>query len=222
MDIHLLRCIPLSSPESQCATACFWHPIFGRLQSQMIFVHVLLLFLLWRNVPQWSRNTGMILSILQLPSFLTQDSDALENVISATMEFLANAPAPSTDQDILTSSSQAQSAIDRLQHKPRDPNAPQSPSLIGTAPESFVRGSPTTPATTGEGLSILLGDSENDGFGYLLQAQQQSPSAEGRWEGRHGELGQMDAEWMLSLCEADGFSLQTLNEMMRFEPTLGA
>jgi hypothetical protein len=32
----------------------------------------------------------------------------------------------------------------------------------------------------------------------------------------------MDAEWMLSLCEGDGFSLSILNEMMRFEPSLGA
>ena len=46
--------------------------------------------------------------------------------------------------------------------------------------------------------------------------------AEGRWEGRQGELGQMDAEWMLSLCEGEEFSLQMLNEMMRFEPSLGA
>jgi hypothetical protein len=49
-----------------------------------------------------------------------------------------------------------------------------------------------------------------------------SPASVGRWEGRHGELGQMDAEWLLSLCEGDGFNLQMLNEMMRFEPSLGA
>lgn len=38
----------------------------------------------------------------------------------------------------------------------------------------------------------------------------------------HGDGGtgtqQVDAEWLLSLCEGDGFSLQMLNEMMRFEP----
>lgn len=164
----------------------------------------------------------LVLFMLLFRILSNETSDALENVISATMEFLANAPPPTADQDILTSPSQAQSATDRLQHKPGDPDAiPQSSGLAGAAPESFLCGSPTTPAT-GEGLSILLGDGENDVFGYLPQAHHQSPSAEGRWEGRHGEMGQMDAEWMLSLCEGDGFSLSTLNEMMRFEPTLGA
>lgn len=49
-----------------------------------------------------------------------------------------------------------------------------------------------------------------------------SPGPAGRWEGRHGEMGQLDAEWLLSLCDGGGFSLSMLNEMMRFEPRLGA
>lgn len=51
-------------------------------------------------------------------------------------------------------------------------------------------------------------DEGTDVYSYMPQLQSQvSPGAEGRWEGRQGELGQMDAEWMLSLCEGDGFSL---------------
>jgi hypothetical protein len=38
------------------------------------------------------------------------------------------------------------------------------------------------------------------------------------WDGEGGTQ-QVDAEWLLSLCEGDGFSLQMLNEMMRFEPS---
>jgi hypothetical protein len=34
-------------------------------------------------------------------------------------------------------------------------------------------------------------------------------------------MGQLDAEWLLSLCDGGGFSLSMLNEM-RFEPRLGA
>lgn len=36
------------------------------------------------------------------------------------------------------------------------------------------------------------------------------------WDGGGGTQ-QVDAEWLLSLCEGDGFSLQMLNDMMRFD-----
>jgi hypothetical protein len=67
----------------------------------------------------------------------------------------------------------------------------------------------------------LLNGGESAEFACIPETQA-SPSAVGRWEGRHGEMGQMDGEWLLSLCEGDGFNLQMLNEMMRFEPSLGA
>jgi hypothetical protein len=155
--------------------------------------------------------------------------DALENVIGATMEFLARAPQPNSAEETTSGGTPAQvlsSAAQTPQHKVRDLSGlpPLSPAFSGAAQESYVRGSPKmTSGSTGDGdgLSMLLGDTDNDLFGYLPQTQP-SPGAEGRREGRHGEMGQMDAEWMLSLCEGDGFSLQMLNEMMRFEPTLGA
>jgi hypothetical protein len=45
--------------------------------------------------------------------------------------------------------------------------------------------------------------------------------SEGGGSARMGE-GLMDPEWLLSLCEGDGFSLQMLNEIIRFEPGAGA
>ncbi len=138
--------------------------------------------------------------------------DALENVISATMDFLAKATHISQDE-----------ASPANLDQPSGISA-SSPTFCGTAPQSYLRGSPKAPATpvaNGDVIDPGFGENENDFFGYLPQAQL-SPGAEGRREGRHGEMGQMDAEWMLSLCEGDSFSLQMLNEMMRFEPSLGA
>jgi len=135
--------------------------------------------------------------------------DALENVISATMDFLAKA----------THTSQDQASTANLD-LPNEISV-SSPTFSGTAPESYVRGSPKAPATPVANGDVIDPGFDNNVFGYLPQAQL-SPGAEGRSEGRHGEMGQMDAEWMLSLCEGDGFSLQMLNEMMRFEPSLGA
>jgi len=39
----------------------------------------------------------------------------------------------------------------------------------------------------------------------------------GQGAGRGSGAQQVNAEWLLSLCEADGFSLQMLNDMLRFE-----
>ena len=97
--------------------------------------------------------------------------------------------------------------------------------MTGAAQESFVCGTPkagATPDIGGDGYSSSFIDEGSDVYGYMPRVQAQaSPGADGRWEGRQGELGQMDAEWMLSLCEGEGFSLQMLNEMMRFEPVWG-
>jgi len=150
--------------------------------------------------------------------------DALENVIGATMEFLARAPMPLKPEQDTAPSSPTQlhaSAFKTPQHGTCD--VAETPEFSGAAQGSYVRGSPkitATPLPGGDGLSTLTGDNADGVYGYMPQTQL-SPGAEGRWEGRHGEMGQMDAEWMLSLCEGDGFSLQTLNEMMRFEPSMG-
>jgi len=136
--------------------------------------------------------------------------DALENVIGATMEFLAQVPA---QDPALTTSPQTHATP-----QPVD-IASFSSSFTSAAQESYVRGSPKS----GE-YTTALKDSSSEAdpaFGYMPETQT-SPASAGRWEGRHGELGQMDAEWLLSLCEGDGFNLQMLNEMMRFEPSLGA
>ncbi|KAE9380683.1 hypothetical protein N431DRAFT_540260 [Stipitochalara longipes BDJ] len=156
--------------------------------------------------------------------------DALENVMNATMEFLARAPVDPNQDPTLTSPIITHGSITRTpQQSHRDlPGVLTdfSPGFTGAAQESFVRGTPKpdpTPDIGGDGYGSSFVDEGADIYGYMPQAQSQaSPGAEGRWEGRQGELGQMDAEWMLSLCEGEGFSLQMLNEMMRFEPSLGA
>ncbi|KAH6679781.1 putative Zn(II)2Cys6 transcription factor [Halenospora varia] len=160
--------------------------------------------------------------------------DALENVIGATMEFLAQVPTRSDTQDpALTSTSPAQThaSVARTPTQAQahlDLSIPLSPGFSGpgTAQESYVRASPKVSGVTAAGVGAEMynpsfKDTESEGFGYMPETHT-SPGAAGRWEGRHGELGQMDAEWLLSLCEGDGFNLQMLNEMMRFEPSLGA
>ena len=100
-----------------------------------------------------------------------------------------------------------------LAHAPepnRDPLLTSPPSASGDGKkgaESYERAS----ISNGSGTFEYTPDEAGRGSGL-----------ERRREGRQGEMGQMDAEWMLSLCEQDGFSLSMLNEMMRFEPSLGA
>lgn len=133
--------------------------------------------------------------------------DSLETVIGATMEFLAK-PASHPDP------------VSRTPHQTQMNIPTVSPNFSGVAQESYVRGSlpkpeeqqfASTPAFNGEGYEFVPTPTANG-----------SPGAAGRFEGRQGEMGQMDAEWLLGLCEGDGFSLQVLNDMMRFEPSLGA
>jgi hypothetical protein len=163
--------------------------------------------------------------------------DALETVIGATMEFLARVPPsnpnPNPNQDpTLTSTSQSHNpAVETPQqsHPDTSNNVTEfSPGFVDAAQESYDRGpqkAATAPlgtgATDGTSFNSELENGVNDVFGYMPELQT-SPAPPGRWEGRHGEMGQMDAEWLLSLCEGDGFSLSMLNEMMRFEPSLGA
>lgn len=163
--------------------------------------------------------------------------DALETVIGATMEFLARlppsnpAPEPNLSSPIMTAKTPQQKHLDL--NGSVGVNVPDfSPGFSSAAQESYVRGSARndveTPAANG-GVSApdystfdtVVEAGENDVFSYMPETHN-SPGAVGRWEGRHGEMGQMDAEWLLSLCEGDGFSLSMLNEMMRFEPSLGA
>jgi hypothetical protein len=44
----------------------------------------------------------------------------------------------------------------------------------------------------------------------------------GQGAGRGSNAQQVDAECLLSLCEADGFSLQMLNDMLRFDGAVSA
>ena len=150
--------------------------------------------------------------------------DALENVIGATMEFLAQVPPRNPDHDpALSSPTQTDVALVRTPQQTHcdlpGKSTSFSPGFKGAAQESFVRGSAKT--VQAGASSPTLKDAHTDPAGYVPESYT-GPALAGRWEGRHGELGQMDAEWLLSLCEGDGFNLQMLNEMMRFEPSLGA
>lgn len=162
--------------------------------------------------------------------------DALENVIGATMEFLAQAP-PTMEATTKEPQNPPLSAATSTPSATDLPNSLTSFSaaLAGSAPESFVRSTPKRPIArpktahhTDPGLAVgelydpIGRPPDPDAVDYMPEIQNLSPKSTGRWEGRHGELGQMDAEWLLSLCEGDGFDLQMLNEMMRFEPSLGA
>lgn len=153
--------------------------------------------------------------------------DALENVIGATMEFLARAPTAPVQEHPSPDQTQSLTTPQQTSHTDTGALPAFSSSFTSAAQESYVRDSPKVAKATlhhevSASTPALPGIEEHhDVFGYMPDTQT-SPGAEGRWEGRQGEMGQMDAEWMLSLCEGDGFSLQMLNEMMRFEPSLGA
>lgn len=73
--------------------------------------------------------------------------------------------------------------------------------------------------------SMDFGNSSGSGGGNLFgDGGLGEGNEEGLGQGLGGygaDMQQMDAEWLLSLCEGDGFSLQMLNDMMRFEPGLG-
>lgn len=159
--------------------------------------------------------------------------DALETVIGATMEFLARASSPNPNQDqSLTSDPQTQNSPTKT-----DPKVQREvssgvidfpPGFTGVAQESHIRGSPRVAdipmnPDSGEGNQFSSGFEmgDTDVFDYMAELERR-PAPPGRLEGRHGEMGQMDAEWLLSLCQGDGFSLSMLNEMMNFEPSLGA
>jgi hypothetical protein len=151
--------------------------------------------------------------------------DALETVIGATMEFLAQAPPshPGCDSSVSSPVQRDSPSVRGLRSGQHDDGPSSlskfSPSFVGAAQESYVRGIGQTPP---EGASCDSVETTRNGelYGYMEAQPKTVPT--GRREGRHGETGQMDAEWLLSLCEGDGFSLSMLNEMMRFEPSLGA
>lgn len=162
--------------------------------------------------------------------------DAFETVIGSTMEFLARVPSSDSNQDqSLASSPTSNTQIpiakhSQKSHRDTTGSVPAfSPGFLGASQEGCVRRSSkvgNTPSNTslgdGNEFDQIFENGDNDLFGCMPEIQP-SPAAAGRWEGRHGEMGQMDAEWLLSLCEGDGsFSLSMLNEMMKFEPSLGA
>jgi hypothetical protein len=153
--------------------------------------------------------------------------DALETVIGATMDFLARIPPtnPNPNHDPAFSLASPTMAKTPQQGHREIPVSDTgfSPGFIGAAPESYVRGSPkvgpTPSAADGSPFNSGFDDQDDNGLGYMPDIGNSPLQAA---DGRRGELGQMDAEWLLSLCEGDGFSLSMLNEMMRFEPSLGA
>ncbi|KAM3079595.1 hypothetical protein ACMFMG_006010 [Clarireedia jacksonii] len=111
--------------------------------------------------------------------------DALETVISATMDFISRVP----DSSPATLN----------MHQSMPPVRQHRGTLLSTR----------NPSDSTETPSAGMGG-------------ETTVSSPGRWEGRQGELGQMDAEWLLSFCEGENFNLQMLDEMMKFEPSLGA
>ncbi|KAK6581334.1 hypothetical protein PZA11_006025 [Diplocarpon coronariae] len=145
--------------------------------------------------------------------------DALENIIGETMEFLARPPSDAGQGPDLTLPTPVQHAT---KSEMSSGTIPDSTVFTSAAQESYVGEAPK--AHVNQIKTALAEDKnlEKKAFDYAPQAQTTSPDAENRWEGRHRESGQIDAEWMLSLCEGDGFDLRMLNEMMRFESSLGA
>ncbi|KAI6715194.1 hypothetical protein JHW43_002312 [Diplocarpon mali] len=145
--------------------------------------------------------------------------DALENIIGETMEFLARPPSDAGQGPDLTLPTPVQHAT---KSEMSSGTIPDSTVFTSAAQESYVGEAPK--AHVNQIKTALAEDKnlEKKAFDYAPQAQTTSPDAENRWEGRHRESGQIDAEWMLSLCEGDGFDLRMLNEMMRFEPSLEA
>jgi len=150
--------------------------------------------------------------------------DALENVISATMEFLARPiPPMNPNQDpALTSPSQTNVQVSSAQTPAASSRVVFTPGLTGLGEDIYIRDNMKTegPRGIGERSNANFTELEGDVFGYLPQSQM-SPQTEELWDGRASGIGHMDADWMLSLCEGDGFSLQMLNDMMRFDPSMG-
>lgn len=130
--------------------------------------------------------------------------DALETVINATMEFLSP-PTPS------------------LAYQSQFPLSPQmtrhdlgGDTLWDSKDQDFVEHK--------QGIKRKRERRWTDGDGRE-GGDKKIKAEDARRQGRIGELGQMDAEWLLSLCgqgegdERDGeeFRLGMLGEMMRFE-----
>ncbi|KAG9240678.1 putative Zn(II)2Cys6 transcription factor [Calycina marina] len=129
--------------------------------------------------------------------------DALETVISATMEFLADPQkvqrSPTRLDPTLASPQQQhyQNFVDR-NTDPLNEHFSDSSGLC-------------------EPPDQVLDQNTPDCHDYNPDIK----TSAARGEGRQGEMGQMDAGWMLSLCEGEGFSLNMLKDIMRFEPSLG-
>jgi len=127
--------------------------------------------------------------------------DALETVIGATMEFLAD-PTKIHVQPSFTQPISPQQGNQRNNEG----------SNVGTSDSN-----PREPASEYTTPTHTFDNNTPGKYGSTPDVK----TSAARAEGRQGEMGQMDADWMLSLCEGDGFSVTMLNEMMRFEPSLG-
>lgn len=169
--------------------------------------------------------------------------DALETVISATMEFMAR---PTGMEQRGIESRADHEVVQSLLGL----SAQQSPDQIKLPSLKRNRAFLDDDNNNGGGGSAGQRNGSERGSGYATprpgQDSMSGPSSDGyegsrpvyeTWNGgsntgssrdwdapppQQPEMHQMDAEWLLSLCEGDGFSLQMLNEMMRFEPSLGA
>lgn len=164
--------------------------------------------------------------------------DALETVIGATMEFMARPTGMEhrgiesrADHEVVQSllGLSAQQSPDQI----KLPNLKRSRAFLDDDSGNGLRNGSergsgyATPRGGPEGIS---GSGTQEGYEGSRTAYEgwSAGSASGAGSSRdwdapqQPEMHQMDAEWLLSLCEGDGFSLQMLNEMMRFEPSLGA
>lgn len=170
--------------------------------------------------------------------------DALETVISATMEFMSRpsdmeqrAIDSRDDHDVVQSflGLSAQQSPDQM----KLPNLKRSLAFSDDDNGGGRRsgsGSGYVASRVGHRERILSPSGASEGYDDSRQPYERlnggvgSASSSSRdWEGppqpsqQQPEMHhQMDEEWLLSLCEGDEFSWHKLNEMMRLEPSLGA
>lgn len=164
--------------------------------------------------------------------------DALETVISATMEFMARPTGMEqreiesrADHEVVQSllGLSAQQSPDQI----KLPSLKRSRAFLEDDNGSQRTASGSGYGTPRGGQEGLLGSATGgqDGYdgsrpiydGWNGGGASSAAGSARDWDTpQQSEMHQMDAEWLLSLCEGDGFSLQMLNEMMRFEPSLGA
>lgn len=112
--------------------------------------------------------------------------DALENVIGATMEFLARVPDSALDPGSEIEPSTQSQGMRPLNNMPQQVDVGDlltfSPGFAGTAQESYVRGTAKTPTDSNDleaSFNMTFDETDASGLVYLPEVQS-SPSAEGR------------------------------------------